>query len=84
MKKETDFNTQNQGDSVYLVTVTETLTRTYKVSKARAEDLDEAEALVEDEYRKGNVFLDSSEYFDDIEFSAREHTDEDLSLYPEL
>lgn len=81
MKKETEFNTQNQGDSVYLVTVTETLTRTYKV---RAEDLDEAEALVEDEYRKGNVFLDSVEYFDDIEFSAREHTDEDLSLYPEL
>lgn len=81
MKKETNFNTQNQGDSVYLVTVTETLTRTYKV---RAEDLDEAEALVEDEYRKGNVFLDSAEYFDDIEFSAREHTDEDLSLYPEL
>lgn len=31
MKKETEFNTQNQGDSVYLVTVTETLTRTYKV-----------------------------------------------------
>ena len=81
MKKETNFNTQNQGDSVYLVTVTETLTRTYKV---RAEDLDEAEALVEDEYRKGNVFLDSAEYFDDIEFSAREHTNEDLSLYPEL
>lgn len=81
MKRETDFNTQNQGDSVYLVTVTETLTRTYKV---RAEDSDGAEALVEDEYRKGNVFLDSAEYFDDIEFSAREHTDEDLSLYPEL
>lgn len=81
MKKETDFNTQNQGDSVYLVTVTETLTRTYKV---RAEDSDKAEALVEDEYRKGNVFLDSAECFDDIEFSAREHTDEDLSLYPEL
>lgn len=81
MKKETNFNTQNQGDSVYLVTVTETLTRTYKV---RAKDLDEAESLVEDEYRKGNIFLDSVEYFDDIEFSAREHTDEDLSLYPEL
>ena len=81
MKKETDYNTQNQGDSMYLVTVTKTLTRTYKV---RAEDSDEAEALVEDEYRKGNVFLDSAEYFDDIEFSAREHTDEDLSLYPEL
>lgn len=81
MKKETDFNTQNQGDSVYLVTVTETLTRTYKV---KAEDSDEAEALVEEEYRKGNVFLDSAEYFDDIEFSAREHTNEDLSLYPEL
>ena len=81
MKKETDFNTQNQEDSVYLVTVTEILTRTYKV---RAEDSDEAEALVEDEYRKRNVFLDSAEYFDDIEFSAREHTDEDLSLYPEL
>lgn len=81
MKKETDFNTQNQEDSVYLVTVTETLTRTYKV---KAEDSDEAEALVEEEYRKGNVFLDSAEYFDDIEFSAREHTNEDLSLYPEL
>ena len=81
MKKATEFNTQNQGDEIYLVTVTETLTRTYKV---RAEDLDEAEALAEDEYRKGNVFLDSAEYLDDIEFSAREHTDEDLSLYPEL
>lgn len=81
MKKETEFNTQNQGDSVYLVTVTKTLTRTYKV---RAENKYEAEALVEDEYRKGNVFLDSVEYFDDIEFSAREHTDEDLSLYPAL
>ena len=81
MKKETDFNTQNQRDSVYLVTVTETLTRTYKV---RAEDSDKAEELVEDEYRKGNVFLDSAEYFNEIEFSAREHTDEDLSLYPEL
>ena len=55
MKKEIDFNTQNQGDSVYLVTVTETLTRTYKV---RAKDSDKAEALVEDEYRKGSVFLD--------------------------
>ena len=67
MKKETDFNIQNQEDSVYLVTVTETLTRTYKV---RAEDSDEAEALVEDEYRKGNVFLDSVEYFDDGRFKS--------------
>ena len=81
MKKETNFNTQNQGDSVYLVTVTETLTRTYKV---RAKDLDEAEEITEKEYNLGNIILDSGYYDNYVEFFAREHTDEDLSLYPEL
>lgn len=80
MKKEIDFNTQNQGDSVYLVTVTETLTRTYKV---RAENKYEAEALAEYEYDIGNIILDYDD-FNGVEFSAREHTDEYLSLYPEL
>lgn len=54
MKKETEFNTQNQGDEIYLVTVTKTLMRTYKV---RAKDISEAEKLIEEEYRKGNVVL---------------------------
>ena len=80
MKKETDFNTQNQGDSVYLVTVTETLTRTYKV---RAENKYEAELLAEYKYDIGEIVL-GYDNLNEVEFSAREHTDEDLSLYPEL
>ena len=83
MKKETEFNTQNQGDSVYLVTVTETLTRTFKVSKARAKDSDEAEGLVRNKYQKGDIILDADD-FAMYEISARKHTNENLDLYEDI
>lgn len=67
MKKETEFNTQNQGDEIYLVTVTKTLMRTYKV---RAKDISEAEKLIEEEYRKGNVVL-NEECVNDTDFFCK-------------
>lgn len=76
-KKETK---QNQGDSVYLVTITETLTRTVAV---RTDDEDKAREIVEREYDNAHIILDADD-FDCVEYSTREHTDEDLYLYEEI
>lgn len=79
--KELNMETiQNQGDGVYLVTITETLTRTVKVN---ASNSDEAERKVERAYDKADIVL-VAEDCDDVEFFARKHTDEDLSLYEEI
>lgn len=80
MKKKTEFNTQNQGDSVYLVTVTETLTRTVVV---RTDDEDKAREIIEREYENGHIVLDYDD-FDEWEINTRKHRDEDLSLYEEI
>ena len=71
---------QNQGDSVYLVTITETLTRTVAV---KATDIDEAERIVERKYENGWIVLDYDD-FDGAELNTRKHTDEDLNLYEEI
>lgn len=71
---------QNQGDNVYLVTITETLTRTVAV---KATDIDEAERIVERKYENGWIVLDYDD-FDGAELNIRKHTDEDLSLYEEI
>lgn len=71
---------QNQGDGVYLVTITETLTRTVAV---KATDIDEAERIVERKYENGWIVLDYDD-FDGAELNTRKHTDEDLNLYEEI
>ena len=66
----------------YLVTITETLSRTVKVY---AENKVEAEDMVEDAYRppRCEIILDSEDY-DGVDFEAREVEDEDLGLYKEV
>ena len=71
---------QNQGDGVYLVTITETLTRTVAV---KATDIDEAERILERKYENGWIVLDYDD-FDGAELNTRKHTDEDLNLYEEI
>lgn len=71
---------QNQGDSVYLVTITETLTRTVAV---RTDDEDKAREIVEREYENGHIVLDYDD-FNEWEIHTRKHRDEDLSLYEEI
>lgn len=80
MKSKTEFNTQNQGDSIYLVTVTETLTRTFQV---KADNENEAKRIVEKEYEDGNIVLDYDD-FNDVEFKTRKVTNECLDLYEEI
>jgi hypothetical protein len=65
----------------YLVTVEETLSRTYKV---KASSLEEAEEKMEYAYREeGTIILDADDFVCG-EVQGREVKDEDLSLYMEL
>lgn len=71
---------QNQGDSVYLVTITETLTRTVAV---RTDNEDKAREIVEEKYNDGEIILDYDD-FNEWEIHTRKHRNEDLSLYEEI
>ena len=80
MKERKVETKQNQGDSIYLVTVTETLTRTVIV---RTDNEDKAREIVEREYENGHIVLDYDD-FDEWEINTRKHRDEDLNLYEEI
>lgn len=67
-------------EKYYLVTIEETLSRTVKV---KAENIDEAWSKVNDAYRECEIVLDADDFVDK-EITAREVTDEDLSLYEEV
>lgn len=67
-------------EKYYLVTIEETLSRTVKV---KANSLGEAARKIEDIYYYGDIVLDADD-FCDKEITAREVTDEDLSLYEEV
>ena len=71
---------RNQEDGIYLVTITETLSRTVAV---RTDDEDKAREIVEREYEDGNIFLTYDD-FNEWEIHTRKHRDEDLSLYEEI
>ena len=71
---------QNQGDNVYLVTITETLTRTVAV---RTDNEDKAREIVEEKYNDGEIILDYDD-FNEWEIHTRKHRNEDLSLYEEI
>lgn len=66
----------------YLVTIEETLSRTVKV---KANSLEDAERKVEDAYNppRCDIILDADD-FCEKEITAREVTDDDLSLYEEV
>ena len=68
------------NEKYYLVTIEETLSRTVKVE---ATSLNEAISKIEDAYYNCEVVLDADD-FCDKEITAREVTDEDLSLYEEI
>ena len=80
MKERKVETKQNQGDSIYLVTVTETLTRTVIV---RTDNEDKAREMGEREYEKGHIDIDYDD-FDEWEINTRKHRDEDLNLYEEI
>lgn len=67
-------------EEYYLVTITETLSKTVKV---KANSLEEAAFKVELAYDKGNVILDADN-FDYKEITAREVGDENLDWYKEI
>lgn len=67
-------------EKYYLVTIEETLSRTLKV---KAESLEDAEEKVGDAYHNCEIILDAEDFVDK-EITARETTNEDLSLYEEL
>ena len=69
-----------EREEYYLVTITETSSRTVKV---KANSLKDAEDKVELAYDKGDIILNADD-FDEKEISAREVTDEDLELYEEV
>ena len=71
---------QNQGDGIYLVTITETLTRTVAV---RTDNEDNAREIVEREYENNHIVLDYDD-FNEWEIHTRKHTDENLDLYEEI
>ena len=68
------------NEVIYLVTITETLSRTVAV---KADSMDKAKDIVEKEYDDGHIILDADD-FNELEITARKHTDEDLSLYEEI
>lgn len=65
------------NEKYYLVRIEETLSRTVKV---KADSINDAERKVEYAYRNCDIVLDAED-FCDKEITAREVTDEDLSLY---
>lgn len=71
------------GNDFYLVRVEETLARTVKVDKSKAKSLEEAEEYVRELYEKGDIILDSEDFFEK-EITAREVENEDLSLYEDI
>lgn len=72
------------NEKYYLVTITETSSRTVKV---KASSLEEAEEKIEQAYDKSKIILGADD-FDDKEITAREHNPEDpyedLDLYEEI
>lgn len=69
-----------KNEDYYLVTITETSSRTVKV---KASSLEEAEFKAEIAYDTGDIILDADD-FDEKEITAREVTDESLDWYEEL
>lgn len=70
-------------EEYYLVRIEETLARTFKVSKNKANTLEEAEALATDVYQNVGIILDADD-FSEVEITAREVSGEDLSLFEEI
>lgn len=73
---------ENNND-YYLVRVEETLARTFKVSKNKAQSLEDAEDIVTDLYQSGKINLEVDDFYDKT-ITAREVEDEDLSLYEDI
>ena len=67
-------------EKYFLVRVTETLAKTYKI---KAETLEEAVEKVENEYYENGIVLDYDDY-DESNIEGREVTDECLDDYNEL
>lgn len=75
-------NMENSND-FYLVRVEETLARTFKISKNKAKSLEDAEDIVTDLYRFGEINLGVDDFYDKT-ITAREVENEDLSLYDDI
>lgn len=75
-------NTENNND-FYLVRVEETLARTFKVNKNKAKSLEDAEDIVTNLYRFGEINLEVDDFYDKT-ITAREVENEDLSLYDDI
>lgn len=77
-------NLENNED-YYLVRIEEILSKTFKVSKNKAQSLEDAENLVDDLYQLGKIEIDvESGACYDYNVTAREVEDECLSLYEDI